>query len=169
MSSPWVSERSRSISLFRPASATYTLILKRVDMPSDTIVIVDRTPRQPPAATASRVAGPAPNHERALKDMLFAMAADAVPGELRVEEINRPVQLWAEARFVLLTRYEGQALVGEKYRLTNISPAPMVLTEEEFDRDGGDVVAVAIESHNLDPGESTDVFVIRFGETSWRH
>jgi conjugal transfer pilus assembly protein TraK len=165
-----VAAGAKPINLFvSSGKATYTLILKRVDMPSDTIVIVDRTLRQPLATTSSRVGGPAPNHERALKAMLFAMAGDEVPSELRVEEVIRPVQLWAEARFMLLTTYEGQGLAGEKYRLTNISQDPMVLTEEEFDRDGGDVVAVSIENHHLGPGESSNVFVIRFGEAPWRH
>ena len=45
---------------------------------------------------------------------------------------------------------------------------PMVLAEEEFDREGGDVVAVSIENHNLAPGESTNVFVIRDGSKPWR-
>src|SRR6202521_5233221 len=93
----------KPINLFvSSGKATYTLILKRVDMPSDTIVIVDRTLRQPLAATASGGAGPAPNHERALKAMLFARAGAGAPSEPRVEEVSRPVQLWAEAHFVLM-------------------------------------------------------------------
>jgi conjugal transfer pilus assembly protein TraK len=52
-------------------------------------------------------------------------------------------------------------LIGEKYLLTNISNEPMVLAEQEFDREQGDVVGVSIESHNLRPGESTNVFVLR--------
>ena len=40
----------------------------------------------------------------------------------------------------------------------------MVLTEQEFDREddeAGGVAGVAIEHHNLRPGERTLVFVIR--------
>jgi conjugal transfer pilus assembly protein TraK len=37
----------------------------------------------------------------------------------------------------------------------------MTLAEQEFDRDSGEVLAVAIEHHNLRPGETTQVFVIR--------
>ena len=159
---------SKPINLFvSSGKATYTLVLKRVDMPADTIVIVDRTPA-PAVAGSAKVAGRAPNHERALKAMLFAMAGEATPGELRVEEVNQPVQLWAEARFTLLATFEGRELTGEKYLLVNVSESPMVLAEEEFDRDGGDVVAVSIETHTLAPGESTNVFVIRDGSTPWR-
>jgi conjugal transfer pilus assembly protein TraK len=95
------------------------------------------------------------------------MASDE-PGDLRVEEMNQPVELWAEARFTLLTTFEGRELSGEKYLLVNVSQAPMVLAEEEFNRDGGDVVAVSIETHTLAPGESTNVFVIRAGSAPWR-
>jgi conjugal transfer pilus assembly protein TraK len=160
---------SKPINLFvSSGKATYTLVLKRVDMPADTIVIVDRTATPLSAPGSAKAAGHAPNHERALKAMLFAMAGDEVPGELRVEEVNQAVQLWAEARFTLMRTFEGRDLAGEKYLLTNVSPAPMVLAEEEFDRDGGDVVAVSIETHTLAPGESTNVFVIRVRESPWR-
>ena len=63
---------------------------------------------------------------------------------------------------------EGQGLAGEKYLLTNVSKEPLVLSEEEFDRKRGDVVAVSIETHNLAPGESTNVFVIRDGSAPWQ-
>ena len=38
-----------------------------------------------------------------------------------------------------------------------------MLAEQEFDRETGDVLGVAIENHNLRPGESTSVYVIRQG------
>ena len=144
--------------------ATYTLLLRRSDTPADTIVIRDRTPRQARAEQA----GPAPAsrqsiHIRSLKAMLVAMASDSVPTDVRVEEVNRPIQLWVEARFAMTRVYEGRGLVGERYLLTNISTQNMVLAEQEFDRETGGVLAVAIENHNLRPGDSTTVFVIRQG------
>jgi conjugal transfer pilus assembly protein TraK len=160
---------AKPINLFvSSGKATYTLILKRVDMPADTIVIVDRTLARPFAANSAQIAGHAPSHERAVKAMLFAMAGDEVPSEVRVEEVNQPVGLWTEARFTLVRAFEGRDLAGERYLLTNVSQEPMVLAEEEFDREGGDVVAVSIENPNLAPGESTSVFVIRDGSKPWR-
>jgi len=164
-----VAPGAKPINLFiSSAKATYTLILKRVDMPSDTIVIVDRDARQSLATTTPGAAAQAPNHERALKAMLFAMAGEAIAVDLRVEEVNQAVQLWTQTRFVLLRTFEGRGFIGEAYRLSNISHEPMVFAEEEFDRDQGDVVAVSIESHQLEPGESSNVFVIRLGDASWR-
>jgi conjugal transfer pilus assembly protein TraK len=151
------------------AQATYTLLLRRSDTPADTIVIRDKTPRavQASANMAQGPQGPSANPIRAMKALLLAMASDRVPPDIRVDELNQPVQLWAEAKFSLMRRYEGRGLVGERYQLQNVSPAVMVLTEQEFDRPDsastGQVAGVAIEHHNLRPGETTSVFVIRRG------
>jgi conjugal transfer pilus assembly protein TraK len=159
----------KPINLFiSSAHATYTLLLRRADTPADTIVIRDRTVRAPALEVApSSPPGPAPSHLRRMKALLIAMASDRPPADVRVEEVNRPLQLWAESRLMLLRRYEARGLVGEKYLLQNTSAAPMVLAEQEFDRpdsrDAGQVLAVAIEHHNLRPGDSTHVYVLRRG------
>lgn len=156
---PAPQQGAKPISLFvSTASATYTLVLQPVDMPADTIVIRDRsaragTPDTPPAKSSG--------HVRALKAMLLAMATERPWTDMRVEEVGQPVALWAEARFTLLRAYEGRGMVGEKYLLTNVSAAPMVLAEPEFYRDG--VLGVSIEHLNVRPGESTTVYVIRSG------
>ena len=164
-----VGDSAKPINLFvSSANATYTLLLRRSDTPADTIVIRDKTPRRiNPAASAQGPLGPSANHIRALKALLAVMASDRVPVDVRVAEVNRPVQLWAEAKFSLMRRYEGRGLLGEKYLLRNVSNTVMVLAEQEFDREdsqgGGGVAGVAIENHNLKPGETTNVFVIRRG------
>lgn len=143
--------------------ATYTLLLRRSDTPADTIVIRDKTPRQAKADGSAGAAGRQPQHVRSLKAMLVAMASDRVPTDIRVEEVSRPIQLWAEAQFSLTRLYEGRGLVGERYVLTNVSDKDMVLAEQEFDREKGGVLGVAIENHNLRPGDSTAIYVIRQG------
>ena len=143
--------------------ATYTLLLRRSDTPADTIVIRDKSLRVAKSDQATSAAGRQPQHVRALKAMLVAMGSDRVPTDIRVDEINRPIQLWVEARFALVRLYEGRGLIGERYVLTNISNQDMVLAEQEFDRESGTVLAVSIENHNLRPGESTTVYVIRQG------
>jgi len=160
-----IGDSSKPINLFvSSAQATYTLLLRRSDTPADTIVIRDKTTRTPlPGAPLQGAPSPSSNHIRAMKALLLAMASDRVPPDVRVEELGQSVQLWAEARFTLMRRYEGRALVGEKYQLQNVGPAVMVLAEQEFDREEGQVAGIAIEHHNLRPGETTNVFVIRRG------
>jgi conjugal transfer pilus assembly protein TraK len=164
------SAAGKPVNLFiSSAHATYTLILRRADTPADTILIRDRS--VPPAPVDGRASsgpsGPSAHHVRAMKALLVAMASNRVPPDVRVDELNQPVQLWAEARFALMRRYEGRGLSGEKYLLQNISAAVMVLAEQEFDRPdskaGGQVLGVAVEHHQLRPGESTSVYVIRRG------
>ena len=173
-----VGDSPKPVNLFiSSAHATYTLVLRKADTPADTIVIRDPGQRALQAMQAMQsptgAAGShtplvaAPNHIRGLKTLLLAMASDRVLPDIRVDELNQPIQLWAEARFSLMRRYEGRGLVGEKYLLQNVSQAVMVLAEQEFDRpdspSGGQVLAVAVEHHNLRQGETTNVFVIRRG------
>lgn len=162
-----VGDSTKPVNLFvSSANATYTLLLRRSDTPSDTIVIRDRTARLAGPELSPARQGPlgaSANHIRAMKALLVAMASDQVAPDVRVEEIDRPIQLWSEAKFSLMRTYEGRGLVGEKYLLTNISDQTMVLAEQEFDREEGGVVGIAIENLNLRPGESTSVYVIRLG------
>jgi len=159
-----VGESSKPINVFvSSAGATYTLLLRRSDVPADTIVIRDRSERGRAASAVQGPQGPSPSHVRSMKTLLAAMASDRVPADVRVEEVGQRVQLWAGTQLTLLRRYEGRGLVGERYQLQNTGTAVMVLAEQEFDRDEGQVIGVAIEHHNLRPGETTSVFVIRRG------
>lgn len=167
-----VGNGTRPINLFvSSATATYTLLLRRADTPADTIVIRDRTPRALRAAGPEAAsAGPAPNHVRTMKALLVAMATDRMPSDIRVEETQRPLQLWADTRFTLMRLYDGRGFVGEKYALQNTGVTAMVLAEQEFDRatsanGAGEITGIAIEHHNLRPGESTSVYVLRRGGT----
>ena len=160
-----VGDSAKPVNLFiSSASATYTLLLRRADTPADTIVIRDKTPKAFRATGATQAAaGPSPNPVRAMKALLVAMASDRVPPDIQVEEAHRAIQLWTEVRFSLVRQYEGRGLIGEKFLLQNVGTEPMVVAEQEFDRDGGEVTGIAIEHHNLRPGESTSVYVIRRG------
>jgi conjugal transfer pilus assembly protein TraK len=184
-----VGNSNKPINLFVASNyATYTLVLRRSDTPADTIVIRDRQSgdrksgdrtnrdrRSVGAADEStqsghlvqRPLGPSAHPIRSMKALLVAMATDKLGPDIQVEEVGRTLKFWAESDFSLLRRYEMRELFGEKYLLRNISPAVMVLAEQEFDRpDGpldGQVLGVAIENHNLRPGESTLVYVIRRG------
>jgi conjugal transfer pilus assembly protein TraK len=166
-----VGDSLKPISLFvSSAGATYTLLLRRADTPADTIVIRDKTPKAfKSMGLPGASAGPSPNPIRAMKALLVAMASDRVPADIQVEETHRPLQLWTEARFSLIRQYEGRGLIGEKFLLQNVGTEPMVVAEQEFDRPtselSGEVAGIAIEHHNLRPGESTSVYVIRRGGT----
>jgi conjugal transfer pilus assembly protein TraK len=158
----------RPVNLFiKGERGTFGLVLQPVDMPLETIVLRDRGEALTGVGGAIAVAQgvsdtPFPkntSHVRAIKAMWLAMAGDAVPRDVQVRGMNREVTLWKEARFVLDRVYVANAMVGELYTLTNISPQPMVLAEQELYRDG--VLGVAIQEHQLRPGQATVVYVVR--------
>ena len=57
------------------------------------------------------------------------------------------------------SRYDGDGLYGEHYKVTNITNSNLILLEQEFYRKK--VVAVSIEHLNLLPGQTTNVYVVR--------
>ncbi len=159
-------ENRKALALFvASAHATYTLMLRRADMPADTIVIRDRQVQsQQQVATSARPSGKGRSAPiRAMKALLLAMASPLAATDFRVAEVNRQVAWWKEADLVLLRRFEGRDLLGEQYLLRNTSANTLVLTEQEFDRDSARVLGVAIEHHQLTPAQSTTVYVIRRG------
>ncbi|MRV70571.1 conjugal transfer pilus assembly protein TraK [Duganella sp. FT92W] len=144
-------------------AGTYTLILRTADIPAETITLVDPQARLSSSRTSGNK-GTSTSHIRALKNMLAAMATERTPDDIRVEEVYIPLQLWREASLVQTRRYERDGLTGERYTLTNTSDQVLTVAEQEFDRANAEVLAVAIENMNLQPGATTQVYVIRRGE-----
>jgi conjugal transfer pilus assembly protein TraK len=153
---------SRPVSVFvvTDKGKTHPLVLQPKDVPLQTVLIREGRAQGADTRPLARVTiDRAGAHDLAVKRLVAAMARGERPVEYTVREFNRPVSLWQEALFVLLARYEGREFIGEHYRLANSSGSVMRIAEQELFKPG--VVAVAIELHQLQPGQSTDVFVLR--------
>lgn len=159
-------------SLLRPVNVfiktergTVGLVLQPVDMPLETIVLRERgDPAGGATSGAPQLVSEATfpkntSHVRAVKAMWLAMAGDTVPRDVQVRPVNREMALWKESRLLLERVYVATNMVGEQYVLTNISPEPMVLVEQELYRTG--VYGIAIDQHQLRAGQSTAVYVVR--------
>ncbi|MCG2583891.1 type-F conjugative transfer system secretin TraK [Massilia sp. TS11] len=158
-----VGKSSKPINLFVSSpKATYTLILRRSDVPADTIVLVDRSQAARPAAEERLT--PSSERIKALKTMLLALSTERLPADARLEEVNREHRLWAATALTLERVISWNGWTGERYLLTNTGTLPMPLAEQEFDREGEQVAAVALDSHELAPGASSHVYVIRRGD-----
>jgi len=152
---PAAERATKPINLFVATDrSTFTLLLQPVDLPAETIVIKPAAGQRPPTRVAR-----SDSYVRLIKNLLLAMAGDALPRDMQVREANQVVTLWNEARFTLTRKYVGSHLVGEKYLLANVSAAPMVIAEQELYKQG--VLAVSVENMNLAAGESSNVFIIR--------
>jgi conjugal transfer pilus assembly protein TraK len=159
---PVSGSQAKPINLFVSSPrATYTLLLRPARMAADTLILRDRQIDSTQAASTNNRPAAA-HHVRALKALLVSMTTGRNAEGVQAETMEVRKALWQEAEYTQLHRVEARGLVGETYRLRNIGNTVMVLAEQEFDREG--VLAVAVERHNLRPGEATLVHVIAGSE-----
>ena len=153
---PLDAQSTKPINLFLTSErGTVALLLQPVDTPSDSIVI--REPRGSSAApTRLEASG---RHVRTIKNLLLALADDALPEDMQASEPARDVALWPGTRLTLQRVLLGTDVVGEKYQLTNIGSTTMDVAEATLFKSG--VMAISVEEPSLRPGETTNLFVIR--------
>lgn len=141
---------------------TYKMVMMPRPITAEEIIL------QPPAgekgAAIKRAAtseGRAGSYQRRVKDLILAMADEELSDQAMLDkvDVNKEVPLWKEGKLVLVSKYLDIDIVGEKYRLTNVSRADMLLVEQELFRRG--VRAVSIKSMTLAPSDSTDIFIVR--------
>jgi conjugal transfer pilus assembly protein TraK len=130
-------------------------VLQQTDVPSYSIVIKQPKAKPRPLPTEFK----SQPYDKSVKRLITAMANDAVPGDMEIKDVGQSLALWKEASMTLEREYRAEGMIGERYRIVNISKEPMVLDEREFYRKG--VSVVAIEQLNLVPGGATRVFVLR--------
>ncbi len=149
-------DSTKPINLFVTSErSTVALLLQPVDTPSDTIVIREG---RDPLKSASRVEKSGV-HVRTIKNLLLAMAGDALPDDMEVREPGQQLALWPGVRLTLQRAWLGAGIVGEKYQLANVGTIDVNLAERDLYKPG--VMAVSLEHASLRPGEATNLFVIR--------
>lgn len=150
-------DRGEPVSLFltSEAGATYALTLQPVDMPAESLILKDPARRVAKPSTVEQ----ADSRQRMVKSLALMMAADTLPADMEVRERGETLRLWQGSRFVHLRSWLGTAVVADLFQLTNTGNAELRVAEAELFRPG--VLAVGVENHALNPGESTRVFVIR--------
>lgn len=144
-----------SIFVTDATNQTWRLLLTVTDTPADTIVIASEKKKAPEIPFGRDM-----ERNRAIKYIVLALRSpDQVP-EIEIHETNRITPLWSNALFVLTATANGQ-YNGEKYRLINTSSQQMIVDERELYRKG--VVAVSVERPVLNPGETSEVYIIQEG------
>jgi conjugal transfer pilus assembly protein TraK len=137
---------------------TYKLILVPRPVAGEEIIIRPPTEKATPSRRAA-ADGRAVSYQRRIKDLMLVMSDDELKDSVETIPVNKEVPLWKEGRLVLVAKYMDGEVVGEKYRLTNVSPSEMLLVEQELYRRG--VRAIAVEHHTLAKGDSTDIYIVR--------
>ena len=112
-------DSTKPINLFITSErSTIGLVLQPVDTPSDTIVI--REGRDPLNST-SRMEKSG-RHVRTIKNLLLAMAGDALPDDMEVREPTQELALWPGVRLNLLRQHPVM-------RMTELLPLQPVAVE----------------------------------------
>lgn len=139
---------------------TYKLGLVPRTIAAEEIILQPPTEKGASANRAGQADGRAASYQRRVKDLILTMAdEDGNDATVDRQDVNKEVSLWQEGRLVMLSKYTDTDIVGEKYRLTNVSKADMLLVEQELFRRG--VRAVSINNMTLAPGDSTDIYIVR--------
>lgn len=147
---------TKPINLFVSSDrGTVALLLQPIDSPSDSIVIREAREVETSPSRIERSG----RHVRTIKNLLLAMATDALPEDMQIRETKRELALWPGVRMTLQRVYVGSWIVGEKYHLANIAKAEVTLNEPDLYKSG--VMAVSLEQRTLRSGESTNLFVVR--------
>ncbi|PCS24013.1 type-F conjugative transfer system secretin TraK [Candidatus Enterovibrio escicola] len=138
--------------------ATYTIVAKQHDIPSETVLLKTASPRKNIGRGSEYRSTP---YIERVKRLMKGMAlGEDVPG-YTFEDAEKKVPLWAETNITLRRVYTGYDLLSEIYTLENISDKEMVFNEREFLDFGDNVKAVALEQLSLAKGETTFIYVVR--------
>jgi conjugal transfer pilus assembly protein TraK len=154
---PLILNKPINARIITSSGRTYSLVMQAVDVPQEDIIIRDAglPLREKGTGTQSRGS----SYEKGLKALVMAMASEEAPTSIAVKQVEQEFGLWQATRFVLTRVYTDRNLVGEKYRLTNTGSERIRIAEQELYRKG--VLAVAIENMTLDPGQSTNIYIVR--------
>lgn len=137
---------------------TYKLILVPRPIAGEEVILRPPTEKATPSSRAA-ADGRTVSYQRRIKDLMLVMSDDELKDSVETVAVNKDVPLWKEGRLVLVAKYMDGEMVGEKYRLTNVSPSEMLLVEQEMYRRG--VRAIAVEHHTLMQGDGTDIYIVR--------
>ena len=141
--------------------SVYTIITKPTDMPSTTVRLI------PPAGNSFKqnvaMFKNMPLEKQALHIIRQAYG-DQYPSSYKVTEAQQEVIIRPDLH-VLLQQYvdvEGVGLRLKRYDITSSAVKGISVKETDFLRSNisPSILAVAIEDHTLQPGESTKLFVV---------
>jgi conjugal transfer pilus assembly protein TraK len=159
---PAILNKPINVRVIAGSGATYNLVMQAVDIPQEDVVIKEPASFRAAAAAENGKGkrGASSSMDKQVRALVAAMALEEPPNTIDMRPSRQEFALWENTRFVMTAVYNERELVGEKYTLTNIGKTPMRLVEQELYRKG--VVAVAIENMQLESGQTTNVYVVRY-------
>jgi len=154
-------KKTSSLVVIAENDRTYTLVIKPIDIPAESIVLRDRN-----VVRSLKIEnGKKDQLEQSVRDLTLTMAGARVPNSHVFSDENQRIEelaLWQGTRFFRVATYQSGNYRGDKYRLYNMSDKPIRIAEQEFFKDG--VISVSIQNHELDIGRDTYVYIVKQGD-----
>lgn len=162
-----LTNKTTSLFVHSDEGKTYLLLLSPRNKTGDSIVIDVEGQRQTAREQAALVPPPpqpvttrSSDYVRSIKQLMLGMMSGGAGTQgLRHQPAYETVPLWRGVQFVKTGQYTAADMLAEVYTLSNISPQAVVLREQEFYTPS--VYAVSVRKQNLQPGESTQVYIVR--------
>lgn len=167
--SPLISFKNYAFFITDNNGNTYTLVSTIKDIPSQTITLVPPKGVNDLATMAAKKRFGALALKQKVAMLGKAMWNDESLSGFEITKHDKPlfVKRWKEVKFGLVRTYDSDEIMGEVFRLENVSRKQMLLKEGEFFDVGHGILAVSIKKHDLTEKSSTLVyFVRRKGEKS---
>ena len=142
---PWYANRTISAFVNDDQGTRYKLVMRpTASLGAEELILIP-----PKVKEGSSTDKGSQSYLQQIKELIYVMGDDAddPQDELAIEGIsrsfvNQQIPLWKEARMTFASRYDGDGLYGEHYKVTNITNSNLILLEQEFYRKK--VVAVSI-------------------------
>ena len=143
------------------AGNTYTLqVQPRHDIIGQTIILDEFGQQDAELDRATNVVAFKNQVKRLLKDIESVDGVKKLKG-YQLKNINREIPLWAETKILHAVSWIQSGMIIDKFVLTNISEAVLIVEEREFSTILQHIRSVAIRKHRLKPAESTVFYTVR--------
>lgn len=137
--------------------STYTLVAQQMDVPAETIKLKPKVAHRNKGNTEFENQP----YVDQVKQLIKNMALDSDMDGFNKEDSSQNVPLWDETLITLRHTYSNENLLGEVYTIQNKSKSVMNFQEQEFFDFGDSVLAVSLEKLDLEPNETTFLYVVR--------
>jgi conjugal transfer pilus assembly protein TraK len=147
---------------FSTPHGTYLLMLVPKGIPAETIVMKISKEKFEEAEEWEKES----DYVTRLKELIKALYAGIPPSGYSMSAEKEDVSMWEGVEQTVTMTMVGAGLAGEVQDLTNHGALAVNIEESEFYKEG--VLAVALSSHEINPGSKGQAFIVRRNSGSSR-
>lgn len=145
-----------NVTLITESGLTQDLLLTPLNIDAETILLKGGNADK---EEASRWEQASP-YKETLVALIQAMTQGHALQGFGIAVVNQPLALRRDLQLTRTKLYKGDKLEGSVYELKNLSSQTLMLCEKRFQYEKR-ILAIALRRHQLKPGESTTLFMVK--------